>query len=585
VRRTLFFCAAIVAAVFCCAGESHAVTASTPSCSYTATQFGDGQEACNNPNANTPTIMCGRTDNGTPVSNGSGTGCVSPAFALSPVASGGSEYTGYLSLGKSATLTIVAGVNGESDSAVATYSVAVATPTVLASHFGMQCGPSSLNCGPPVGGVLSFPSSIAAPNVVRIHDAGQGWSQIEPSCAAFSGSLCTQPNFSWTTFDEELDMIANHNRIGELQMLSTPCWLQDPCNVADPVYPNGGTAPPTDLGSGPMGSSPNFNAFITALVNHVSANGNPVATWIKIFQMWNEYDLCEHWTGTASQLYAMLYYPVTQIIRPAIAGVRITTPSVQFEGSNCQINYYTDLATWLNLENTNGRFSDWPDVHAYLTLTNSTTNTPETQWSTYVANYLSTIAGIEGWSVSPWIDSETNFDAGDGYVCPSSQYTEADCAGQLVRWQILHESNGAIGLDIYYWEDTIGQPAGSTASGYYGFSTPYYTEQQLMIGAHFTAAAALLSGSTWTAPLVEANGTTALFVWSPCSSGGSYNTCVAGTSYTVPAKYTDYKTITGGITAVTAGQSITIGVQPIMLEQAVSAMPSAGMGELIPGVR
>jgi hypothetical protein len=550
-------------------------------CAFAAGALGGIEATCANPNLRTPTVMCVTLDSSTPSSNGVGTGC-SNGFALSPVASGGTEYPGYFNFNRSSAVKVITEVAGQSDSFAAYYNETVPPQTINADNFGMQCGPGEATDCPIVSGVVTWPDSIATPKVFRIHDSGQGWSSIEPSCAAYTGSLCVSPNYNWTDMNAELDAIADHGEMGMVQMLSPPCWTQVSCNVADLVYPNGGTAPPTDLGTGPMGSSPNFNAFITTWVSHVSPNGNSVANNIKIFQLWNEWDLCQHWTGTAAQLYALLAYPV-QILRANIPGVVITTPSEQYEGTNCQTNYSADLATWLNLENTNGRISDVVDWHGYLTLTNATTNLPETQWAAYQSNYVSVQAEIAGWNSAPFLNSETNFNAGNGYVCPTSQYTEADCAGQVVRWQILHDSNGGVGLDWYYWNTTIGQTPGSTASGYFGFSNSYYYAQQYLIGGHFTTAAALASGTTWTAPFIESNGAIGLWVWSTSESGASFS---------VPSGYTDYRDLDGGLTAVTSGESLPISTMPILLEQAAlvtvnvygsGAVTSSPLGISCPG--
>jgi hypothetical protein len=181
------------------------------------------------------------------------------------------------------------------------------------------------------------------------------------------------------------------------------------------------------------------------------------------------------------------------------------------------------------------------------------------QWGTYQVNYLSAQNAITGWSVSPFLNSETNFNGSNGFVCPSSQYTAFDCAGQVVRWWIMHASNGAIGHWWYYFNTTLGQLPGSTSSGYFGFSPTLYWAQQYMVGGYFTSAAALSTGTTWTAPFVTSSGVTAKFVWT---------TSEAGASYTVPSGYGVYKDLVG-ITHVTSGGSVlAITTQPILLLQA-----------------
>jgi hypothetical protein len=528
-----------------------ATTAVAPLCTFTAVPLAGVQAACTNSNSATPSTIVFTLDGSTPTSNGSGTGAGN-GVVLAPVASGGASYTGYFSFYNTPiAVKAIAGVAGETDSAVTTYTPTVATQLVLAAGFSMQCGPGMATNCQIVSGAISWPTSVSTPKGFRIHDAGQGWSSIEPSCTTFSGALCVSPNFNWSIVDKELDGIVNHSEYGMYQLLSTPCWLQVSCDVADAVYPNGGNAPPTDLGSGPMGSSPNFNAFITALIGHTTANGNTFISAIKAIQAWNEWDLGVHWTGTIAQLYSLLYYPMTQIVRPAMPGVIIWAPSVQFEGTNNQSgNAITDLTNWLIYENAHGRFSDGPDWHAYLTLTSSTTNTPEAQFAAWVVGYLNAISALQGWAYAPTINGETNFNAALNYTCPSSEYPQpGDCPGQIARWEILLRSNGVSLVSWYYWNQTIGDnPV---------YSQVFGSVENWLENGNFTAAASVTS-NIWTVPFHETNGLTALMAWTPSESG---------LNYTVPSGYTDYKTLTGATVNVTAGNSITLTTQPIMLEQ------------------
>jgi ABC-type nitrate/sulfonate/bicarbonate transport system substrate-binding protein len=75
---------------------------------------------------------------------------------------------------------------------------------------------------------------------------------------------------------------------------------------------------------------------------------------------------------------------------------------------------------------------------------------------------------------------------------------------------------------------------------------------------HFTGAASISSGAAWTAPMIEGNGIVALWVWTTDEAGGIYS---------VPPGYTDYRDLDGDLIAVTAGGSIAISTEPVMLEQ------------------
>ena len=132
----------------------------------------------------------------------------------------------------------------------------------------------------------------------------------------------------------------------------------------------------------------------------------------------------------------------------------------------------------------------------------------------------------------------------------------------IARWQILHDSNGSSGLYWYYWLDTIGSNA--------NYEPAYYWLMQYENGATYPSAATYITTAgiqSWTAPLREGNGTSAMWVGTPSE---------AGTTCTVPSGFTDYRDLGGGTTGVTAGQTITLGVEPILLEK-LPLVPPTGL--------
>jgi hypothetical protein len=409
------------------------------------------------------------------------------------------------------------------------------------ANFGMQCGlGQTSNCEGSGSTPIIWPDTQAQPGWLRLHDSGTYWAQLNP----------TNSSYDWTNLDNWLDMIAQHEPIAVSEVFTwVPCWDAPTCS-APPTAPGGTNAPPSDLTAS---GSPTFNAFVTAFVQHCSPNNHCVKNIIKYYEMWNEWDLSFHWTGTMAQIYQMVA-PAVAIIRANVPGAVILMPSTT-PASDTGLGYQADFQNWLNNENANGRISDWIDWHVYLTNTDTTTNTPEVQWSNDNQTYLNIQSSTVGWTTAAWADTETNFNGSPEleYSCPSAQYTTDDCIGQVVRWQILHDSNGCAGLFWYYWNTTIGNNA--------PYETAYYWMMQYLVGGYFTAAASYTTNGsvqTWIAPFVEADGTQALWVWTPTE---------AGTTFTVPYGYLDYRDINGGTTTVGAGQSITIGVQPFMLEQ------------------
>jgi hypothetical protein len=409
---------------------------------------------------------------------------------------------------------------------------------VRQTNFGMQCGlgqPS--NCQGSGSTPITWPQTLAQPGLLRLHDSGTYWAILNPANGVYN----------WTNLDNWLDAIAQEDPIAVSQVFTwVPCWDAPACS-SPPTAPTGTNAPPNDLV--PSGSA-TFNAFVTAFVNHCSPHDNCVKNLIKYYEMWNEWDIAFHWTGTMAQVYQMAA-PAAAIIRANVPGAVILMPST----TPASATYQADFKNWLNYETANGRISDWVDWHVYLTNTNTTTFTPEEQWNNYNQNFLNIQRTTPGWATAPWADTETNFNGSPEleYTCPTTEYTAQDCAGQVVRWQILHDSNGAAGVFWYYWNTTIG---GNSQN-----ETAYYWMMQYMVGGYFPAPATYTTTAgvqTWIAPFVEANGTRALWIWTPSETG---------TSFLVPAGYGDYRDLGGGITTVSSGQSVAIGVQPILLEQ------------------
>jgi hypothetical protein len=302
-----------------------------------------------------------------------------------------------------------------------------------------------------------------------------------------------------------------------------------------------------------VNGSPSFNNFVTAFVQHCSPNNNCVKNLIKAYEMWNEWDLQYHWTGTMAQVYQMVK-PAVTIIRANVPHALILMPS-STPDSDTGLGYQTDFRNWMNYETANGRISDWIDWHVYLTTSDTTTNTPEDQWNKYIVNFLNVQASTPGWETIPWANTETNFNGapppGLNYTCPAAQFTQADCTGQIVRWQLLHNSNGSSGLAWYKWDQTVG--------GVPQYETAYKSMMQDLAGGKFSGPCSsnLATTPTWTCNFKEANGTTALWVWTPSESG---------TNFVVPQGFTDYLNMAGTKTNVTAGQQMTISVQPVMLE-------------------
>jgi len=414
--------------------------------------------------------------------------------------------------------------------------VSVAIP---ASNFGMQCGTGATNC-PNVGNnppTPAWPASAAQPGLLRLWDSQVSWSYLN-----------TAPgNYNFAQLDGYLDDIAAHQPLVVNYVFGcVPSFATSGPSGTTPgsCGTNGSATPPDDLTSS---GSATFNQFVTALINHCSPAQNCVKTLITGYELWNEANVSSgpgvRWTGTQGQLYQMVA-PAVTIIKANISDAKIFTPSITGGGGSW-------MTGWLNAEVAGGIISNRYNIHEYLN-----NGLPEDVLSGANSD-LAPDAGTAGWTPVPWVMTETGYDdITIPYSCNAGNtgipYSTPDCIGQMVRWDILLFAQGSSGLYWYYWNTYIGSDP--------QYATAYSSMMLYLVGGTFSGPCSFTTSGgvqTWTCSFIESNGTAAQFVWTTSESG---------TTYIVPTGYTDYRDLSGGTTTVTAGQTITIGVEPFMLE-------------------
>jgi len=396
-----------------------------------------------------------------------------------------------------------------------------------AASFGFDCVYNT-SCGATWDGGYWI-STTSQPGLVRLWESGTTWADLETG----------NNSFDWSHLDTWLDMVAeNQPRAIMYTFGRVPCFIinqglgNNNCEHTKPEPSS--AAPPRDLtGSG----SPTFNAFVRALVHHCSPAGHCVKDYIQYWELWNEANIPAFWLGTPIQLYNMMK-PAVKIIRENIPNAMVTTPPVC--GSEELWMEY-----WLNLENTYGRLSDIYDFHLYML-----DSEPEERIS-YIEKMVDA-KNKQGWTTTPWMNGETNWD-NLTFQC-SSNYSQDDCNGQVVRWFVMQYAyqgggGGAVQIGWFNWPSMT------------NYDPYYYTMMQWLVGSTFTVSCST-SGNVWTCPVTESNGVSALIVWN--GKGHAH--------YRPADQYVDYKemdgTYGGQTVQISPGQTTTIGYIPIMFESA-----------------
>src|SRR5215467_3886265 len=156
---------------------------------------------------------------------------------------------------------VVVTVDGTASNAVNFNVVTLQTGTILPSNFGFQCGPGdTADCEGSGQGIVVWPTTQAQPGLLRLHDAGTQWANMDQGGG----------NYSWSNLDQWLDLIAAHQPVEVAQVFTwVPCWAApSPC-TAPPTAPSGTSTPPGDLTQ--AGGSPSFKAFVSAFTTHCNA--------------------------------------------------------------------------------------------------------------------------------------------------------------------------------------------------------------------------------------------------------------------------------------------------------------------------
>jgi hypothetical protein len=413
--------------------------------------------------------------------------------------------------------------------------------TLSTTAFGMQCGPGSTENCPIVSGAITLPTE---PGTLRLWDSEVNWSWLNPDPSGTG-------QWDFTNLNYYLYAIENASNVKDVIYTFgwTPCWdagLSPNCGKPGGTAPNGTALPPTDIvttSCGPNGTgSPTFNAFVQELTTYCApaSGSNPkvcVSDKIKYYEMWNEANTTNFWDITAASTSAQDLYcmaaPAAKIIKTNVTGAKILTPSI-----NASNGYETWMEDWLGDEVSGGIISNLYNIHAYMK-----TQTPEYTYQNVVVNQLAPNSGglVSGWTALPWLLSETNWDPST-LECDNSN--TADCTGQVVRWQAILNSNGALNVSWYWWNATIGDlSSGGT------YSAAYYYMMKYMVGGKFTSACSGTTGTTqtWTCPFTDVNGNSDLWVWTNTTTNVSYTA----------TGYTNYWNLAGTCQAIPGSFSIT----------------------------
>jgi hypothetical protein len=359
---------------------------------------------------------------------------------------------------------------------------------------------------------------------MRLWDSSVAWGQLNTAKGVYN----------WSTLDSWVSAAKSHNDTLIYTFGWTPGWASSKpsdssCDMAD-----GACDPPNDLNSDGTGTDQHFIDFVTAIAQH-----EPTITY---WELWNTPHDIKQWTGTYAQLVRMAqdanqtikkYIPSAKIISPANGQLSYTYPS-----ANCTMP--DRLGSFLAAGGTK-----WIDIVGFHTYYDTTAE----HIVPVVQCYQSTMATYKISSLPLWSTE-------GAWGLDSSLSSATDQAGFVARLYLLLWSNGVV---RHYWYDWNDERTGTLESGGKANTagTAYKEVEAWMTGRTMsTLCSEATSTGIWTCGLTGSGGYAAQAVWHP---GGNK-------SYTPASKYINYLDLTGTKHTISKGASVTVGTEPILLQ-------------------
>jgi hypothetical protein len=356
---------------------------------------------------------------------------------------------------------------------------------------------------------------------VRVWDAGAAWNQIEKS----------QGSFDFSRLDAIVATARAHKADTVIVLGQTPAFYA--------------TAPSPDAAYGAGASSmPDIDAwrkYVAAVVKRY--HGPDVA-----FQVWNEVNVINYWSGTQAQM-AQLTSVARQVVDNVSPDSLLVAPA-----------FVTRLASqqkWMDeffAQQIAGKpVGDLIDVVSLQLYPVPDTPTPEASMLQLAADRA--ILAKHGVDKPVW-DTEINYGAKGGKkVAPATPDVQAS---KVARTYLLNAANGVGRVFWYVWD--LSQPIVDTYMVEPDGATPtaagraFRTVHRWMIGTVMRGCAADKQG-TYTCTLVKA-GKTRLVLWNPDHS----------VQVKAPAGVTTAEKLVGAKETVTPSTTLTVDEMPVLLQ-------------------
>jgi PKD repeat protein len=331
--------------------------------------------------------------------------------------------------------------------------------------------------------------------------------------------------YNWTALDNLLSLTQSHSVDLLYTLGRTPTWASSNPTGTCTNNPAGSCYPPAN--------EQYWKDFVTAISTRYAGK-------IKYWELWNEPNASNFWTGTTAQLLTMAR-DAYQIIKAKDPNAKVLGPAPQ--GTNAY--------KWMDayLAAGGGAYADIIPFHGYLGFTNGVTNPPELI-APLVANMKSVMKNRGQGSKQLW-------DTEHGWGRDTNLPDQSKQAAWLARHAILSWSNGVARSIWYLWDGAGVGTLWDPVTGIHKAGRAYGEVYKWLVGSTLTTPCSMASDSTWTCSLTRPGGYQAEIIWN--SSGVT-------SAHTIASQYTQYYDLSGNKFAVPSGRSVMIGPAPLLFQ-------------------
>jgi hypothetical protein len=357
------------------------------------------------------------------------------------------------------------------------------------------------------------PWPAAAVGGYRTWDSGAVWSSIEPS----------RGSYNWGQLDQIVNFVQGKGANVLFTFGRTPRWASSNPNS----YVCGG-------GPGQCYapySMTDWSNFVWALTSRYKYR-------IRYYELWNEPNASNWWSGSTSQMVQMASIAY-HVIKQQDPGAVVLSPAPQGAYAWQWMGYF--------LAAGGGKYFDAAAFHGYVGAVNGYTRAPEA-WIPIVQNLRNTLTkyGLGGRAI---YDTELSW--GASWQTPST-YTQA---GWMARMYLLHWLFGSNRLFWYMWDSNT-------------YGTMYSSGSLRPAAIAYQQLNKWLVGASMDRCLQYTNGT-----WACHLSRGSYNAWVlwnangsAGYQLSSTSGMHQARNLSGGKWSIASNAWLSLGVQPMLVE-------------------